>query len=296
MSGWTPVATSGRWSTVVAVLWLLGGLTWLAWPLWDSVGVPGREQVRVEAPWILGAQVAGLGLLGVTMWRESGRRWEEVRAIAVLVGADCLLRTLLSPGAAGVEVVHALPLLAGAGLGLAGGVLTGATAALVTTVLVATTAETLPAQCAVWAVVGALGSLLRWLPVVAAWLLAVPLAVGAGVLSGVLLNLIGWAQDLGTTTEHFVPGLPPAEVAARLWAYTLETSLAHDTVRGLTTALLVVAVGLPVLRALRPPDHRPPTNTVSRADRDRLAALRRREHSARLDHLWATRPADQETT
>ncbi|MBM9461778.1 hypothetical protein JK386_17945 [Nocardioides sp. zg-536] len=295
MKGWTPVTGTGRAATAVAVLWLAGGLVWTGWPVWDSVGAPDASQVRAEAPWVLGAQVAGLGLLASAMWRGAGRRPDALAAVTALVAGDCVLRTLFNPGTAGVEVVHALPLLAGAGLGLAGGVLTGASAALCSTMLASTPAETLPSQCVAWAAVGALGAVLRAVPTVTAWLLAVPLAVGAGVLSGVLLNLIGWAQMSGSTTEHYVPGLPAGEVLTRLWSYTVETSLALDTVRGLTTAFLVAVLGLPVLRALRGPTHRPTTYRPA-TDHALRAAVRRREDSSRIDALWAVTPTEQEKT
>lgn len=293
MNGWRPVGVPGRASNVVASVWMALGLGWLAWPVWDSVGAPGGADVRAEAPWLIFAQVAGLALLAVVMWRESGGGVYALTASAALVAANCVLRTSVSPGTAGVEVVHVLPLLAGAGLGLAPGVLVGAASALATTMVASTPAETLPSQCVVWACVGALGAVLRVLPTVAAWLVAVPLALGAGVASGLLLNLIGWSQDSGTSTDHFVPGIPPLQVLERLWLYTLETSLALDAVRGLTTALAVAVVGLPVLRMLRGPDHRP-TTTTRPEERRVAAAVRRREDSARIDELWATGPEEQE--
>ncbi|MBC9734025.1 hypothetical protein [Nocardioides marmotae] len=294
MKGWSAVGTPRPWSALVALAWLAGGLLWVGWPVWDSVGVPSREQVRLEAPWVLAAQTTGLVLLAATVWREGSRQSQQLTAVVGLVAADCFLRAVLTPGAGGVEVVHALPLLAGAGLGLAAGVLTGASAALVSTMLFATPAETLPAQCLVWAVVGALGAALRWVPTLAAWLAMIPLAVGVGIVSGALLNLIGWAQDAGTTTDHFAPGLPPGEVLARLWSYTVETSLAYDTIRGLTTALLVATLGLPVLRALRGPALRGATTPRSRTGEDLAAAVRRREDSSAIARLWATAPAEQE--
>ncbi|QCX28237.1 hypothetical protein [Nocardioides jishulii] len=294
MKGWSSIAATGHRSVAVAVAWLVGSALWAAWPVWDSLGVPDREQVRLEAPWVLTAQISGLVLLAVTMRREAGRRIEPLAAVASLVVADCVLRAVLTPGTAGVEVVHALPLLAGAGLGLAAGVLTGAGAAIASTVLVATPAETLPAQCLVWALVGASGALLRRLPTVVAWLAAVLASVAVGIASGVGLNLIGWGQETGGTTTHFVPGLPPTEVLARLWAYTAETSLAYDTVRGLTTALVVAVLGLPVLRMLRGPSHTASGHRPTRADHDLAAAIRRREDSSAIARLWAVQPVEQE--
>lgn len=284
MKGWEVVGRStGPLATAVALLWLALGLVWLGWPVWDSAGVPGRAQQQAEAPWVLTAQCVGLAVLALCLWRGAGRRFEPLAAVTALVVGDCVLRAVFSPGA-GVEVVHALPLLAGAGLGLAPGLLTGATAALASTLVASTPAETLPAQVLVWALVGAAGALLRVLPVLAAWLAALPLALVLGMLSGVLLNLIGWAQEPGTGPSHFAPGLPPDEVVRRLWTYTRETSIALDLVRGATTALLVLLGGLPLLRLLRGPElratDRPP------ADPALASALSRRERDLDPTHFW----------
>ncbi|MFC6152299.1 hypothetical protein [Nocardioides yefusunii] len=283
---WHRVGSPSGWRSRAVTAVIVGtGLAWLGWPIWDSVSNPGLAELVARAPWLAAALVVGLVTLAVALWRDAGCRTTTLGAVAVLVLGTCVVRAVLSPGEGGVEFVHALPLLAGIALGGPAGFLTGATAALVSTVLVGVPAETLPMQALVWGLVGLSGSALSWLRPTTAWLCAVPLAVVAGVGSGVLLNLMGWGSEPGVSPTHFHPGLPPLEAARRLWAYTRETSLALDATRGVTTALVVLAVGRPVIVALRALPTLRGVTTPAPAD---LAphALARREDRDRLDRLW----------
>ena len=268
-----------RSHTVMAALVMLSG-AWLTWPVWDSATVPTLEQLRVEAPWLLAAQVCGLTALAVAIWTESGRRFEVLRAVTALSLVDVAIRALVNPSVPGVELVHALPLVAGAALGAPAGFLTGAGACLASTLFSATPAETLPSQMLVWGLFGACGGVAQRLRPRLAWPTLVVLAIPLGVLSGVLLNLMGWAQQPGTTTSHFVAGLPPGEVVSRLWSHSRQTSWGVDVTRGVCTALVVLLIGLPVLRALRlrgePLRALPPEAPIS------AHALARRRHAARF--------------
>lgn len=273
------VGAGWRSHTVLAALIVVSG-GWLTWPVWNSVTVPTGEQIRAEAPWLLAAQVCGLTALAVAIWIDSGRRFEVLRAVTALSLVDVAVRALVNPAVPGVELVHALPLLAGAGLGAPAGFLTGAGACLTSTLFSATPAETLPSQMLVWGLVGAFGGVMHRLRPQLAWPALVLLAVPLGVLSGVVLNLMGWAQQPGTTTTHFVAGLPPGEVVTRLWSYSRQTSWGVDLTRGACTALVVLLIGRPVLRALRlrgePLRMLPPGVPVS------AHALARRRHAARF--------------
>lgn len=280
-----PGRTPGWRSWSVLVVLVVTGGAWLTWPVWDSTGNPDRGQVVAEAPWLLAVLTAGLVLLGTAVWRDAGRRTTPMSAVTLLVAVTCAVRALLSPASSGVEFVHAWPILAGVALGAPAGFLTGASACLVSTVLFAVPAETLPTQAVVWGLIGASGGLLHAFRPVLAWLLSLPLAVLAGMGSGVALNLMGWAQEPGTSTLHFFPGLPPGEVLHRLWSYTLETSLAYDTTRGITTALVLLVAGLPLIRALRPALPVPLGTSPAPAEVSKHAVDRRADR-ARLDRLW----------
>jgi len=272
---------------VVVTALVVSGLAWIGWPIWDGLTSPSRAQAQDEAPWLMAALVCGLFALGVAMWLDAGRRLDALAPLLALIALNTLLRAVLNPAAAGVEFVHALPLLAGMAAGAPAGFLVGAGSALASTIAVGEPATTLPTQALVWGLSGMLGGLLWRMRPRAAWLASLPLALVAGVGSGVLLNLMGWGQEPGTTLTSFYSGLPPAEVASRLWSYTQETSLVYDLTRGVTTLVLLAAVGHPVLLALRRAVGTDTPTTRARIHEEIAPdAVVRREDRTRLDALW----------
>jgi energy-coupling factor transport system substrate-specific component len=74
----------------------------------------------------------------------------------------------------------------------------------------------------------------------------------SGLLYGVLLNMSFWpfATYLESSLSY-VPGDALTDNLARFAAFDLATSLGWDLVRGITNAILVLALGRPVLLALR---------------------------------------------
>jgi energy-coupling factor transport system substrate-specific component len=74
----------------------------------------------------------------------------------------------------------------------------------------------------------------------------------SGLLYGVLLNMSFWpfATYLESSLSY-VPGDPLSDNLARFAAFDLATSLGWDLLRGITNAILVLALGRPVLLALR---------------------------------------------
>lgn len=287
---WRRVAQPHGWRSLLVLLVLVSaGLAWIGWPVWDSLTSPSRGRAQDEATWLMVTLICGLFGLAVAMWLDAGRRTEALSVVAVLVVANTMVRMVLNPSANGVEFVHALPLLAGMAVGAPAGFLVGAASALLSTISVGDPATTLPTQALVWGLSGMLGGLLRAAGRRVAWLLSLPLAVVAGVMSGLLLNLMGWGQEPGTTLTSFYPGLPPGESLSRLWSFTWETSLGLDLTRGITTAVLLALFGHPLLVALRrsagsgdpPTDDRP--REVIEPD-----SLARREDRTRLDRLWTS--------
>ncbi|MCR1785901.1 hypothetical protein KVF89_25425 [Nocardioides carbamazepini] len=285
---WRRVGVPHGWRSVVLLVVLVGaGLAWIGWPLWDSLTAPDRAQAQAEAPWLMAALVCGLFALAVALWLDAGRRLDALAVLASLIVANTVVRSVLSPSANGVELVHALPLLAGMAAGAPAGFLVGAGSALLSTIAVGEPAATLPTQALVWGLSGMLGGLLWRMRPRAAWLASLPLALLAGLGSGVLLNLMGWGQEPGTTLTSFFRGLPPSEAAARLWSYTLETSLVYDLTRGVTTALVLAVVGHPLLVALRrgAGSDAVPVPVVPREAIEPYS-IDRREDRSRLDRLW----------
>ncbi len=279
------------WRSRVALLVLgLLGAAWLGWPIWSSFTAPGRDALEAETPFLLAAVLGLMGVLATAIWFDAGRRAAIFGPILLVAGVDVVFRLALSPGGAGIEPVYALPLLAGAALGAPAGFLTGAIAALSSSVALGLVDSPLVGQILVWGLWGAVGGLLRGLRPIAASLTAAVVALPLGLITGLALNITGWTGERDATTGGFLPGLPPLEALQRLIDYTLATSLAFDLTRAVVNTLIVLVMGLPILRALRqfsgariaaaPGPSEPPPPAVA------PAAVRRRRRSDQLNDLW----------
>ena len=226
---WRAVGLGVGWRGSSLLAAIVGvGLAWLGWPVWSSLTSPTGPAMTAAAPALLVALSFALVALAVAVWLDAGRDFGPLSYALALLLTNAGLRLTVNPGAAGVEVVHALPLLAGAAAGAPAGFLVGAGGMLFSSAVIGSVGDMLPGQMMVFGLLGASGGLLWRARPLPAWLLALPLAIVAGVGSGLLLNLAGWAQEPGTTTTSFFPGLPPGQVLARLWEYTVQTSLVYD--------------------------------------------------------------------
>lgn len=281
--------TGGPASRIVLGALLVIGSGWLAWPVWSSFTAPDRETVAALTPALLAALLGLLLLLAWALWRDarhSARVFAPIVALATLAAGT---RMILLPRVSGLEPVFALPLLAGAALGAPAGFLTGALACLGSSAAMGLIAEPLVGQCLVWGFWGAAGGLLRGMGARPAWLSAAVLCLPLALISGVGLNLIGWAGERTAEVGAFLPGVGPWESAQRLWAYTRATSATVDLTRAASSAGLVALLGLPILRALAtivpPPPHHP-FEAAERPPEVNPETLRRREVSDRLATLW----------
>jgi energy-coupling factor transport system substrate-specific component len=78
-------------------------------------------------------------------------------------------------------------------------------------------------------------------------------ATGAvmGWVFGALLDVTDWVPVYrGNPTLGWLPGMSPATALVHFGRYYLLTSLAYDTFRAVGNAVMVAALGLPVLAAL----------------------------------------------
>ena len=128
--GTNPGAVSKAITWVIVAL----GLGWLTWPIWGSLTAPGRETVAAETPALLFALAGLVVLLAWGVWHDCGCHAPALAPVTLLVVVDSAVRLLLSPGSSGVEPTFALPLLAGATLGGPAGFLTGALAAMTSSI------------------------------------------------------------------------------------------------------------------------------------------------------------------
>lgn len=77
-------------------------------------------------------------------------------------------------------------------------------------------------------------------------------AYGACMLFGALMNLYTWPLGAGQSGLAWQPGLSFGQTGSRYWAfYVLSGSLAWDALRAISTSLLILLLGRPLLRELR---------------------------------------------
>jgi len=177
-----------------------------------------------------------------------------VAALGVLTALNAVLR--LPSGLGDSPTFFFLPVLLGYAYGARFGFLHGALSLFVSALLTVGIGPWLPFQMLAmgWLGMGAaaLGALrLRtgsWIEVLA----LAAYAYAACMLFGVLMNLYFWPFSAGQSGLAWQPGLSLAETGRRYWAfYVVLGSLAWDTLRAISTSLLILLLGRPLLRELR---------------------------------------------
>ncbi|MDP9369289.1 MAG: ECF transporter S component [Chloroflexota bacterium] len=181
----------------------------------------------------------------------SGASSKTVALLGVLVATDATLR--LAPTFLGASPIFPLMLLVGAVYGPALGFQMGALTILLSAFLTGGIGPWLPYQM--------LGA--GWVGLTAGWLprpanprlrLLLLAALGAlwGFLYGAILNLTLWpfAGAGADTALYWVPGLGFGESLLRYGRFYLATSLVHDLFRAVGNAVILLAIGGPILRVL----------------------------------------------
>ncbi len=215
--------------------------------------VPGGEGAAhaSDAPVlfsILGTLLVAVAVADVRAGRMDARR---IAVLGVLAGINALLRL---PGAfGGASLMFALPILCGYAFGARFGFLLGASSMAASAAITAGIGPWLPFQ--MWAlgwVGGGAGLLRRGTPVASGRSVALLAAYGwvSGLAFGALVNLWFWPFLAGASDVSWVPGIGAADAAQRYWRFYLLTSLAWDSARAVANAVLVAALGRPVLRLL----------------------------------------------
>lgn len=242
--------TDGSGTTLVWAIATLIGLGWLTWPLWGSTTAPGRADASAEAPWLVAAQLGMTVLLGGLVVR-SARSPRVLTPVVLGAALSCLMRAGLTPQSNGIEPVFWVPLLIGATMGPAVGVLAGWTSCLASSAVIGTLSTPLPGQVVVWGLWGLAGGTLHRLGRARTWWAGIVWALALGPVSGVLLNLIGWSAETADPGQTFIVGLSPWRQAGRLWSYTRATSLAFDMSRAVTNAVVWAIASPWLLRGMR---------------------------------------------
>jgi energy-coupling factor transport system substrate-specific component len=265
--GPAPVVRLALRSSVLLAVTSLLGVVAFAWPLFARPH--GSEDLAhsADAPWIFVALVPLLIAVVLGELAEGALDAKAVALLGVLAACGAALR-VPSPAAAGFEPVFFLLLPAGRVLGRGFGFVLGAVTIFASALLTGGVGPWLPFQMlgAAWMGFGA-----GCLPRAARGRTEVALLAAYGAVAslayGLALNLWFWpfGSSAGSRVS-FVPGAPLAENLRRFWAFDLTTSLGYDIPRAATTAVLVVALGRPVMAALRRASRRAAFDTPARFD------------------------------
>jgi len=238
-------------STGLLVLTSLVGLASLFWPFFVDGRATSGLAHTTDAPWILLAMVP---LLLAMCASELARGRLDARAIAVLgILAACgtALR-IPSPGVAGLEPVFFLLVVAGRVYGPSFGFALGGLTLFISALVTGGVGPWLPFQMLA---AGWVGAGVAFVPQVRGalerWMLA-GYAFAACLVYGAVMNLWFWPFGAGTSTSvSFVPGAGFGTNLVHFIVFDLTTSLGFDLPRAVLNAVLLIAVGGPILAALR---------------------------------------------
>jgi energy-coupling factor transport system substrate-specific component len=236
----------------LAILSLVG-LALFGWPFITTAATPDLPAFAIA----IGA-LAGLLLTEVGARRLDARMLALLAAIAAI---DAGLRLALVSGIAGFSPIFFLVLCAGYAFGPSYGFQAGALALLVSAVATGGIGPWIPFQLFgvgwVGLVAGLAGGIVGRLtgrsqaeaPTRRDLVILALVGAAMGLVYGGLLDVWDWTFFRGAGDLGWVPGLPLPEMLQRFGRFYLVTSLGYDSFRAVGNALMVLALGAPVLAA-----------------------------------------------
>lgn len=259
--------------------------------LWPLVASALPAQAQAAVPYVALALAPLAVLVVLSLLDGTVRSAHSLALLGTLAAIGAAIR-IVGTGVGGVEALFILLILAGRAFGPRFGLLLGALSIAISAVVAGGVGPWTPFQmfaCG-WVAAGA-GLLPRR---VRGWR-EIGMLCLYGVLAsyafGLIMNMWFWPFAVGTGTGiSYVPGAPVAENLGSFLVYSLVTSTATwDTLRAVTTVIGLVAVGRPILRALRRAKPVTPSTTAENGGDTRAAAsgtrrvahdLRRQRHTS----------------
>ncbi|MCL1923058.1 MAG: ECF transporter S component [Propionibacteriaceae bacterium] len=247
-------------SITMLVIISCAGFAMFAWPL--VIPLSPDADMGSSAPFIF---VVLLPLLIFLVMAQISDQGMDVKALAILGVLSAIAAALrpLGAGTNGVETVFFLLILAGRVFGPGFGFVLGCTSLFASALLTAGVGPWMPFQmlASAWVGMGAgllpdsvMGKKIRGGLELA---MLVVYAIVAAYFFGMIMNLWFWPFIMGSggggpTDLAYIPGGAIGENLKRFGWFTLITSTAvWDTGRAITTCLLLMVVGRPVLLAFR---------------------------------------------
>jgi energy-coupling factor transport system substrate-specific component len=225
------------------------GIVAFGWPL---LARPGSGLAHAgDAPLLFAALLPLLLAVVLAELAEGGLDAKAIAMLGVLAAVGAALRPL-GGGITGFSPVFLLVVLGGRALGRGFGFVLGAVTLFASALLTGGVGPWLPFQMLGAAWVGLLAGCLPKASGRAEVALVAAYGALAGLTYGFLLDLWFWPFTTGLTSGlSFVAGDPVGENLHRFLAFCFATSLGFDVPRAIGNLVLVLAVGGPVLRALR---------------------------------------------
>ncbi len=176
-----------------------------------------------------------------------------VAALGVLIAVSAVLRFIevAIPGPGGFSPIFVPIMLGGYVFGARFGFLLGALALLVSGLATGGVGPWLPYQMFAS---GWVGMTAGWLPHPSSTklelLMLAVFGFGWGIAYGLMLNLTFWPFVAGDPAQSWEPGTALVDGVRRYALFYVATSLIWDVARGVGNVLLMLAVGIPAVRAL----------------------------------------------
>lgn len=236
-------------SVVMLVVSALMCVVVFGWPL---LMAPGSDLSTNELAPMLLVLVVPL-LLAVVSAQIAGDQ-TDVKALALLGVMSAVVAAVrpLGAGTAGIETVFLPILLSGRVFGPGFGFVLGNTGLFASALITAGVGPWLPYQMLAAGFLGLLAGLLPPLRGRAEILMLVVMAFFTSFLYGWMMDFSYWPFAVGQDSQiSYQPGAPALENLHRFVLFNVATSMGWNLGRALTTAVLLVILGPPLLRILR---------------------------------------------